>query len=202
DTDTRTVIFIDNAGFDSPEIYRPYLEQPNIDAVFYWDVFGDYAKYRGAIKWINGKPIISARIWMRNVNGQFVEPQQVADDINARPRNPLVPDGYSVIPVHAWSMSVSDVVQCASLLDPAVGVVPGHREQRGRRGWQHQCEAHCAVAQCLLDELRCRAVWSGRLVVRRWQRIRSDRRWRRIAPERSAIRRWQGRRCVQLRRHK
>src|SRR5213592_4364293 len=26
-------------------------------------------------------------------------------------------------PVHAWSMSVSDVVQCASLLDPAVRVV-------------------------------------------------------------------------------
>jgi len=123
DIDARTVIFIDNAGFDSPEIYRPYLEQPDIDAIFYWDVFGDYAKYRGAIKWINGKPIISARIWMRNVNGQFVGPQQVADDINARPRNPLVPDGYSVIPVHAWSMSVSDVVQCASLLDPAVKVV-------------------------------------------------------------------------------
>ena len=123
DTDTRTVIFIDNTGFDSSEIYRPCLKQPNIDAIFYWDVFGDYAKYRGAIKWINGKPIISARIWMRNVNGQFIGPQEVANDINARPRIPLVPDGYSVVPVHAWSMSVSDVVQCASLLDPAVRVV-------------------------------------------------------------------------------
>jgi len=123
DMDTRAVIFIDNAGFDTPEFYRPYLEQPSIEAIFYWDVLGDYAKYRGAIKWMNGKPIVSARIWMRNVNGQVVGPQEVANDINARPRNPRIPDGYSVVPVHAWSMSVGDIVQCASLLDPAVRIV-------------------------------------------------------------------------------
>ena len=123
DMDTRIVVFIDNAGFDSAEIYRPYLDQPNIDAVIYWDVFGDYAKYQGAIKWLNGKPLISARIWMRNVNGQLIGPQQVANDINARPPNPLVSAGYSVVPVHAWSMSVTDIVQCVSLLNPAVRVV-------------------------------------------------------------------------------
>ena len=119
DLDLSTLVLLDNAGFETPSVYLPYLQQPQINAIFYWDAFGNYAKYAGAIQWQNGKPIIAALTNMWGSSG----PAEVAAALNARPRNPRSLCGYSMVDVHAWTHTVADVSQCIQLLDPHLKVV-------------------------------------------------------------------------------
>jgi len=119
DLDLSLLILLDHAGFETPSVYLPYLRQPQIKAIFYWDAFGDYAKYAGAIQWQNGKPIISAFTNLWGSSG----PAEVAAALNARPRNPQSLSGYSMVDVHAWTHTVADVAQCVQWLDPRVRVV-------------------------------------------------------------------------------
>jgi hypothetical protein len=142
DLDLRLLIVLDKSGFENPRVYRPYLEQPEIDGLVYWDVFGDYAKYRGAIQWQGGKPIVSAysKLW-----GDW-GPAQVAAEINARPRNPRSAAGYSLIAVHAWTHGVESVRQCIAGLAPGVRVVTPDvlfalvRRQLGPATWSRAVE--------------------------------------------------------------
>lgn len=113
------LIVLDKSGFENEAVYQPYLAQPAIRAIFYWDAFGDYAKYAGAIRWVNDKPIISAFATLWGSKG----PTQVAAAINQRPATPFTASGYSMIAVHAWSHTVEDVHQCVQLLGPQVRVV-------------------------------------------------------------------------------
>ena len=119
DLDLSLLILLDNAGFETPSVYLPYLQQPQIQAIFYWDAFGNYAKYAGAIQWQYGKPIISAFTNLWGSSG----PAEVAAALNARPRDPRSLGGYSMVDVHAWTHSVADVGQCIQLLNPQVRVV-------------------------------------------------------------------------------
>lgn len=119
DLGLRILIVLDNSGFENPVVYDPYLLQDSIDAIFYWDAFGNYAKYGGAVCWQKQKPIISAFTTLWGANG----PAQVAAALNQRPRTPQTTDGYSMVAVHAWSHTVEDVLQCAALLAPDVRVV-------------------------------------------------------------------------------
>lgn len=120
DLDLRLLIVLDKAGFEQPTTFEPYLRQPEIEGIFYWDVAGDYAKYRGRILWENNKPIISAFSTLWGEQG----PAQVAASLNQRPRDPRLANGYSMVAVHAWSHGVDSVRQCIQLLDPKVRVVP------------------------------------------------------------------------------
>lgn len=119
DLGLRHLIVLDKYGFETPEVYRPYLDQADIDAIFYWDAFGNYARYAGAIKWQSGKPIISAYTNLWGKSG----PGEVAAALNQRPRNPRSPEGYSVVDVHAWSHGLDSVLACMRLLDRRVKVV-------------------------------------------------------------------------------
>lgn len=42
----------------SQEFLKPYLDEPDIDAVIYYE-YRDYSAWRGIIWWVNNKPIIS-----------------------------------------------------------------------------------------------------------------------------------------------
>lgn len=119
DLDLRHVIILDKYAFETPSVYLPYLQQPQIEAIFSWDAFGNYARYAGAIQWQNGKPIISAFTNLWGSSG----PAEVAAALNARPRNPHSPAGYSMVDVHAWSHSVESVRQCIQLLAAHVRIV-------------------------------------------------------------------------------
>jgi hypothetical protein len=119
DLDLQTLVLLDNAGFEKPSIYQPYLQQPQIQAIFYWDAFGNYAKYAGAIHWQHGKPIISA---FTNLWGD-TGPAQVAAALNGRPRDSRLPSGYSLVDVHAWTRGVADVAECMRQLHSQVRVV-------------------------------------------------------------------------------
>ena len=119
DLDLHLLVLLDKAGFEKPGTYAPYLQQAGIDGIFYWDVAGDYAKYRGAVRWENRKPIISAFTTLWGAQG----PPQVATALNRRPRDPGLAEGYSLVAVHAWTHSVESVRQCLQLLQPQVRVV-------------------------------------------------------------------------------
>ena len=107
-------------GDDPSEQYlRPYLQQDNIDAVFF-NYYSDYSGLKGKIAWVNGKPVIGARY---NLWAGFETPASLAEKLNALPRDPHSAAGYSLIPVHAWSNTPDSVMQCVRMLDEQVRVV-------------------------------------------------------------------------------
>lgn len=97
----------------------PYLNRSNIDAVFYY-YFSDYAGGKGEIKWINSKPVITGRykLWEG-----FETPSSIAAKLNNLSTDIHSVDGYSLIPVHIWSMGVDQIVECAGLLNDNVRIV-------------------------------------------------------------------------------
>ena len=114
--DLNIVNVIGNAR--NPDL-AAYAQCSNIDAVFYY-MYSDYAGWKGKIMWSNNKPIIGARFAMW---GDKDSPQTVAQKINASVKNQYQPEGYSLIPVHAWTNSVDDVKKCIGMLDGDVRVV-------------------------------------------------------------------------------
>lgn len=101
------------------EYLIPYLNQSNIDALFYY-YFSDYAGGKGEIKWVSGKPVITGRykLW-----DGFETPSSIATKLNNLSTDINSADGYSLIPVHIWSNGVDEIVECAELLDENVRVV-------------------------------------------------------------------------------
>ncbi|MEC9303865.1 MAG: T9SS type A sorting domain-containing protein [Bacteroidota bacterium] len=105
---------------DNNDFYLyPYLNKPSVDAIFYYD-FSNYSKHKGDIKFLNNKPIISARY---NLWGGFENTVSLANKINNLPKDIFSENGYSLIPVHNWSNSVDSIIKCVNLLDSNVRVV-------------------------------------------------------------------------------
>lgn len=106
-------------GNHRSEDLSAYTHCSNVDAVFYY-MYSDYSGWKGKIMWDNGKPIIGGKFsfW-----GDKETPQTMADRINAEPKNQFMPEGYSLIPVHAWSHTVEDIHKCVERLDDNVRVV-------------------------------------------------------------------------------
>jgi hypothetical protein len=116
--DLRIVNIID--ADDSDNDPSAYLKQDNIDALFYYSYGANYTGRRGKIDWYNDKPSIGGRytLW-----GTLSSPQSLAAQLNQASTNIHSEDGYSLIPVHVWSRSVNDVLDCISRLGPNVRVV-------------------------------------------------------------------------------
>ena len=91
----------------------PFLQQENIDAVFYY-LFENYSGMNGTIEFVEGKPVIGGRY---NLWEGFETAQSLAAKLNVASREVTSEDGYSLIPVHVWSRTVEDVVLCQSLLN-------------------------------------------------------------------------------------
>jgi hypothetical protein len=115
--DLSIVNLIDSAY--SIDAVVPFLRQENIDAVFYYD-FSYYAAQNGRISFFGGKPIIGARY---NLWGGFEDPVSLAQKINTLPKTTLHETGYTLVPVHNWTHSVDDILECVALLDSNVQVV-------------------------------------------------------------------------------
>ncbi len=97
-----------------------YMSQNQIDAAFYY-FYSNYSGGNGQITWVDGKPVITGRynLW----SPQFETPQSLAAKLNALATDITSSNGYSLIPVHVWSHTVDDVIQCASLFNKSVRVV-------------------------------------------------------------------------------
>ncbi len=97
----------------------PFLQQPNIDAIFYYD-YSNYSALQGAIYTVNGKPVIGARY---NFWDGFEDVSSLSNALNNASTNAYSPDGYSLVVVHAWSRTMSDVKAVVDQLDTNVIVV-------------------------------------------------------------------------------
>lgn len=120
------VNIIDVDGNHNP---NKYLEQSNVDALFYYSYGGQYTKLAGQIKWYKDKPSIGGRftLW-GNSDDSSLETrnrvaQSLANQLNTQSTDIYSEKGYSLIPVHIWTMNVSDVLNCISKLNPNVRVV-------------------------------------------------------------------------------
>ena len=116
-SDLNIVNVIGNS-FDDFYLYS-FLEKKNINALFYYD-FSNYSSHNGNIRFLNNKPIISARY---NLWGGFNSTKTLANKINNLPKDPYSESGYSLIPVHNWSNSVDSILLCSELFTKNVRIV-------------------------------------------------------------------------------
>ena len=90
---------LDDKGF-TEENLGAFLKQDGIEGIFYTD-YANYAGYKGEIKWVNGKPAVSARYRLWDIAGG--SPEEIANSINNAPTDVRNASSYSFIIVHAWS---------------------------------------------------------------------------------------------------
>eukprot|EP00164_Ancoracysta_twista_P006557 GFYU01009147.1.p1 GENE.GFYU01009147.1~~GFYU01009147.1.p1 ORF type:complete len:569 (+),score=143.92 GFYU01009147.1:59-1708(+) len=119
-SDMRIVNLL-GAGDDAPDtVVEAFAQQDGIDAVM-WYGYSNYASMKGRIKYAsNQKPCIGARELLWDI---FNHPDQLAAKINSYPKDPTKQAGYSLIPVHIWSMDLNAVLSCISMLDKGIEVV-------------------------------------------------------------------------------
>lgn len=98
---------------------QPFTSQSQIDAIF-WYLYSNYAGLQGSISWQQGKPIIGARYMLWD---GFDDPTSLAQKLNSAPTDCTSEDGYSLIVVHVWDQTVTDVVETVSMLNSNVKVV-------------------------------------------------------------------------------
>ncbi len=108
-------ILDDQKSFGRTDLWSKYLSQPNIDALFY---LGTDA--HGQIAWVNGKPVIGQRdtLW-----GGITDESTLIREINSRPASPTTADGYTLVLVHCWTKSLSDIKTVVDGLGSNVEVV-------------------------------------------------------------------------------
>ncbi|CAM5318679.1 hypothetical protein SALBM311S_07950 [Streptomyces alboniger] len=112
-------ILDDQDSFDRTDVWSAYLRQPNIDALFFFG-YGDTDRISGRISWVNGKPVIAQRdvLW-----AGLTEEQDLIRNINSRPAAPTSADGYTLVLVHCWTKTLSNIRTVVDGLGPDVEVV-------------------------------------------------------------------------------
>jgi hypothetical protein len=116
-SDLHILNIIGNVFSDS--LFAPYLNEPNIDAIFYYD-YTNYSGLTGLASCANGKPVISARF---NLWTAPYDPTIAATIINEAAKDPSSPAGYSLIDVNVWTNSVDSILITISKFDSSVRVV-------------------------------------------------------------------------------
>jgi GxGYxYP putative glycoside hydrolase C-terminal domain/GxGYxY sequence motif in domain of unknown function N-terminal/Secretion system C-terminal sorting domain len=103
----------------SDTFFTPYLSQPNIDAIFYYD-YNNYGDLFGKTACVNGKPVITPRgnLWSWPYNCG-----RVASVLNQQTKDPTSPNGYSLVDVNVWTHNVDSILYTISMLDSSVRVV-------------------------------------------------------------------------------
>ena len=121
-------------GETSTEVFEAYLRNPQIKGILYRT--GDYyAGGRGFLKWVNGKPVVSYKDALWNVNYSTTNiPEneknkdiyQLAYRISQYDKDYTKIDGYTMVMVHAWSHLYDSIQKAADWLaenDPDVVIV-------------------------------------------------------------------------------
>ena len=103
--DVHELLVLDDGGFSSKAL-DTLLTQSGADGIFYID-YSDYAGMKGKTRFVEGRPVVSARYRLWN-GAQGCSPEEIAAAVNALPTDPADPDSYAFIIVHAWSGMSSD----------------------------------------------------------------------------------------------
>lgn len=118
--DLNIVQILDFNSFNKTNLWEQYLAQPTIDGLFY-EEYSPYHGAHGATSFVsNGKPVVAAResLW-----GGLEEETNVIANINAAPRDPSSPAGYSMVAVHVWTKDLGNVQMVVTNLAADVRVV-------------------------------------------------------------------------------
>lgn len=108
---------LDQGSLNRTDLWNKYLEKQNIDALFY---FGYGETTNGDIQWVNNKPVIAQKdvLW-----DGLTDEETLIKNINSRPASPTTADGYTLVLVHCWTKSLSDIKTVVEGLNPNVEVV-------------------------------------------------------------------------------
>ena len=111
-TDLRIVNILDDDNSVAP--ISTFLKQSNVDALFYYK-YSNYSGLAGLIKWYYDKPSIGGRynLWDKTFESSY----SLAKKLNALSTDIHTSNGYSLIPVHVWSMNVDSVIACVNKLN-------------------------------------------------------------------------------------
>jgi len=129
--DLRVLLLIDYLLPDRPldqsyyETAKWFTALEQVRGMIYLEYI-QYAPHGHKIFWFDGKPMVTPRFDFRTETFYpAVRPtaQALADSINALPKDPHSPDGYTAVTVHAWSKGMNDIAETVKLLDPDVRVV-------------------------------------------------------------------------------
>ena len=114
-------------GLDAPNMSSldPLLAQPSIDGIFWYTFGAGYSGWSGT-EWskTTKKPVVGGRLslWGEAKTGSMLGVGPIILNmiklllLGKITTDPSLADGYSLIPVHAWSHNVSDVVEGATKL--------------------------------------------------------------------------------------
>jgi hypothetical protein len=103
-----------------PEDLTGYFAQPNIDGMFYYTFDAGYTGLRGFSTCVNNKPFISARYTLWN---SYASAPTLAAAIKALPKDPTIPDSYTLVSVHVWDHNVDSIIASVQLFDSTIRVV-------------------------------------------------------------------------------
>ncbi len=119
--DLGIVQILDFNAFNRLDLWSKYTAQPSLDAVIYLE-YSRYDNPAGAVLWSNGKPVLSARkmLW-GGLAGE--DEATVINTLNTAARDPYRAAGYSLVVVHVWSQTLSNVLNVVNGLAPDVRVV-------------------------------------------------------------------------------
>merc|ERR1712217_20618 len=108
------------------EELSPFLQVKNgtaNDGLIYYGYGDGYSSQHGKIWWFAGKPVVSGRysLWGEDKSGDMVGGKTMIEYLKKMSKDPSKPEGYSVIPVGAWSHSYADIVTVVEALEKEGG---------------------------------------------------------------------------------
>lgn len=129
--DLRTLLIIDyllpkrDLNDDYYQTAKWFTQLDQLRGLFYME-YVKYAPHGGKIFWFDEKPMVTARFDFRTEEfypAVRSTPSALARSINALPKDPSRPEGYTFVTVHAWSKGMDDIHAAIQLLDSDVRVV-------------------------------------------------------------------------------
>jgi hypothetical protein len=122
----NTVLILDmdgGSGFSHAAL-DPLTAQPNVTGVYFTAFNGRGQPPAGSVLWSNGKPVLPTVTLQRtsSQSDRFIVDRAVAY-LNSLPTDATSPTGYTVVYTDFWSISMSDLHQIMSRLDPNIAVV-------------------------------------------------------------------------------
>ena len=112
----KYVEILDNTVFNRT-VMNSYAKQENIEGGIVLANY-DYYKQGGDIKYYNNKPFVGVAEAMWSDT-----PGRVAYRLNSLPVDINSANGYTIVKIHCWTSSMSDVVKMVSLLDDNIELV-------------------------------------------------------------------------------
>jgi len=115
-------VLAQNSDDPSLDVLAKWVTDDSPGMVYYpWG--GGYSQLQGKVWFVGDKPVVSGRVslWGQGETGPMVGVEGLIERLKSLPKDPSQTNGYSLIPVHAWSHNYSDVMAAVKGLWQAGG---------------------------------------------------------------------------------